>query len=155
MPPRSQPGHQPRPGPLIGPGSRVRAHLALYLVDGEELLSTFAEEPLVFQIGDGSLSQGLQLAFYGLRAGAQEDLLLQPGLAYGQRDEGLLRWLPRQSFAGLKLVVGQHMAFDLGDGEQTPGLVLRLEPERALIDFNHPLADQPLRLRLQVLEVSA
>jgi FKBP-type peptidyl-prolyl cis-trans isomerase SlpA len=133
----------------------VRAHLALYSLDGEELLSTFAEEPLVFRIGDDSLSQGLQLAFYGLRAGAQEELMLQPGLAYGQRDEGLLRWLPRQSFAGLELAVGQYIAFDLDDGEQMPGLALQLEPERVLIDFNHPLAGQPLRLRLQVLEVSA
>ena len=41
----------------IGPGRQVCLHLAVYLEDGSEVLSSFGDEPMRFRIGDGTLRQ--------------------------------------------------------------------------------------------------
>lgn len=138
---------------VIAPGSRVVLHLALSLPDGTEVLSTFDQPPLDFRVGDGTLQPGLELALYGLQPGAEEDLSLPPGLAYGAPDAQLRHWLPRRQFAGLSLELDQVVAFSLPNGEETAGRVLEMSDERVRIDFNHPLAGLPLQLRVKILEV--
>jgi FKBP-type peptidyl-prolyl cis-trans isomerase SlpA len=140
---------------VIGPNSRVVVHIALSLPDGEEVLSTFDDNPLDFTLGDGTLQPGLELALFGLAAGAEEDLSLQPGLAYGYPDEQLIQWLPREQFADMAVAPDQVIGFSLPNGEETAGRVLELTPEQVRIDFNHPLAGLPLQLRVHVLEVAA
>ena len=49
-------------GPEILPGSTVSLHLAITLEDGTEAISTFGEEPVQLQMGDGTLQPGLELA---------------------------------------------------------------------------------------------
>jgi len=142
------------PGAAIGKGSQVRLHLGLWLPDGTEVLSTFDEHPLEFRIGDGTLEQGLEEALFGMRAGEEHDLLLAEGVAFGQRDPGLVHWLPRDEFPpDLSPEPGQVIGFALPNGIETPGQVVEVTPDQVQVDFNHPLAGQALRLRVAVQDV--
>lgn len=140
--------------PAIAIGSRVSLHLSLTLADGTEALSTFAEDPMTLVVGDGTLSQGLELALYGLKAGDAETLELVPGQAFGSRDECLIQTLPRSDFpADMALEPGLVIGFTTPSGEEMAGLVRKLESDRVEVDFNHPLAGRPVMLRVKILSV--
>ena len=59
-------------------------HFSLSLTDGTEAFSTFENEPVSLVMGDGSLTDGMELALYGLSAGddAEPDAYTRPGLWY-------------------------------------------------------------------------
>ena len=141
-------------GTPIGPGSRVTLHLSLTLEDGTVAESTFGEEPHTFTMGDGSLLHGLELALYGLRPGATQQLVLSPEQAYGQRDPAQIRRLPRAGFdAALDLEPGLIIGFETPQGEELAGTVLGVEGDSVEVDFNHPLAGHAIRFTVEILEV--
>ena len=45
----------------ILPGCPVTLHLSIALEDGTEAVSTFGEDPIELQMGDGTLRPGLEL----------------------------------------------------------------------------------------------
>jgi FKBP-type peptidyl-prolyl cis-trans isomerase SlpA len=138
----------------VAPGRRVTLHLALSLPDGTEALSTFGEEPLSFVMGDGTLTEGLELSLYGLRAGDREALELDPEQAFGLRDESLIQTLPRSDFPpDMTLEPGYILAFTTPSGDEVAGQVLEVGGQQVELDFNHPLAGRHLHLRAQILSV--
>ena len=138
----------------IGPGMRVEMHFALSLTDGTIAYSSFHEEPLVFEFGDGTLRPGLELAVLGLKAGDEQTLTLLPEQAYGLHDAALVHELPRSDFPDLvDPTPGQIIAFESPTGEETAGAILAVEGDRLRIDFNHPLAGREVVFQVKILSV--
>ena len=138
----------------IGPGTRVRMHFALSLADGTVAYSSFHEEPLVFEWGDGTLRPGLELAVLGLKAGDEQTLTLLPEQAYGLHDEALVHDMPRGDFPDLIApAAGQIIAFRSPTGEETAGAILAVDGDIVRVDFNHPLAGREVVFRVQILAV--
>lgn len=141
-------------GAEILPGSHVTLHLAIRLEDGTEAISTFDEEPVELQIGDGTLRPGLELALYGLRAGDRQTLSLFPEQAYGLRDPSLIQQMPLSEFEpSFTPEVGQIIAFTLSNGEEAPGSIRGIEDGQVEVDFNHPLAGHEISFEVEVLDV--
>lgn len=138
----------------IQPGSRVRLHLAVRLPDGTVAESTFGDDPLELVIGDGTLIAGLEVALYGMRAGQCQTLTLHPDQAYGRRDPQALGWVPRAQFpADMQLQPGALVGFQGPDDEEIAVVVTAVEAERVQLDFNHPLAGQPIIFESEILSV--
>jgi FKBP-type peptidyl-prolyl cis-trans isomerase SlpA len=138
----------------VQPGSRVTLHLAIRLPDGEEALSTFAEDPVKLRIGDGTLEARIERAIEGLASGDRETLLLSPEQAYGPYDPSLIQTLARGEFEATgEPEAGQLIAFSLPNGDETAGVVLGVEGDRVEVDFNHPLAGHPITLDVEILAV--
>jgi len=138
----------------IGPGVRVRMHFALSLTDGTVAYSSFSEEPLEFEWGDGTLRPGLELAVLGLKAGDEQTLTLLPEQAYGLHDAALVHDMPRSDFPDLvEPKVGQLIAFESPTGEETAGAILAVDADSVRVDFNHPLAGREVVFRVKILSV--
>ena len=138
----------------IAPGSRVTLHLSLAFADGTEALSTFGEEPETVVLGDGTLTPGLELALYGLKAGDEQTLTLSAEQAFGFRDEEKIHRMPRNQFPPeMGLAEGQVIGFTTPEGEEIPGIVLELGEDEVTVDFNHPLAGREVVFRVRILEV--
>jgi FKBP-type peptidyl-prolyl cis-trans isomerase SlpA len=138
----------------IGPGTRVRMHFALSLTDGTVAYSSFNEEPLEFEWGDGTLRPGLELAVLGLKAGDEQTLTLLPEQAYGLHDAALVHDMPRSDFPDLvEPKVGQLIAFESPTGEETAGAILAVDADSVRVDFNHPLAGREVVFRVKILSV--
>ncbi len=143
------------PGPKIIPGSRARIHIALSLPDGTEAVSTFGEEPMEFTLGDGTLDEGLELALYGLRPGAEQTLRIDGDSVYGPRDENNIHSIPLERFpVGIKPLPGLIVAFDTPDGATLSGTILELGESEAQVDFNHPLAGREIVFQVEILDVT-
>jgi FKBP-type peptidyl-prolyl cis-trans isomerase SlpA len=145
----------PAEPPRIGPRSRVTLHLSLTLDDGTEVLSSFGGEPMDLRMGDGTLASGLEDMLLDLPVGADTQLLAEGAAVYGPPDPTLVHELPVADLPpDFSAQPGQVIAFETPGGQQTPGTVLAVSPERVSVDFNHPLTHRGLRLRVQVLSVA-
>lgn len=130
-------------------------HFSLSLTDGTEAVSTFGEEPATVIIGDGSLSEGLETALYGLRSGDRQTLTLTPDQAFGDRDEAKVQSLPRKHFPPeMELTGGLVVAFETATGEELAGMIKDTSSEQdVVVDFNHPLAGRAVIFTAEILSV--
>jgi FKBP-type peptidyl-prolyl cis-trans isomerase SlyD len=81
-------------------------------------------------------------------------LNLAPEDAFGQRDEALVRSIPKTDFPpGVK--VGGQLQGRLDDGTEHVFTVMKIKGPVVLLDGNHPWAGKALRFSLQVTDVRA
>lgn len=160
----------------IGPGSAVVMHYRLALEDGTEIMSTPAEEPLEFTMGDETLVRGLELALYGLAPGDKQTLLISPKEGYGLPEPQNVYTIKRDDFpTDIELVPGTVMSFALPNDEdhgedesaaanentdprddtdaEVLGTLVAVEDDTVTVDFNHPLAGRELSYSVEILEV--
>ena len=138
---------------IIG-DSQVTLHFSLALPDGTQALSTFDEEPMQLQMGDGTFQAGMEMALYGLKAGDEQTLTLSPEQAYGYPNEELIHPMPLSDFAsGFQPEVGQIIAFSMPNGEETPGAIIEISDDAVKVDFNHPLSGHDVVFRVKILDV--
>lgn len=143
-----------RPPGIVHPGSRVRLHLSLTLVDGPQVLSSFEEEPLELVLGDGGLDPGLETILLGRKLGEEDILLLNAGEVYGWPDPDKRHRLPLAAFPPeFGLSPGQVIQFELSGREFLAGTILEIADGQVQVDFNHPLAGRDLICHFQILAV--
>jgi FKBP-type peptidyl-prolyl cis-trans isomerase SlyD len=119
-----------------------------------KLLEDGKEPTAYLQGGYGNTFPKVEEALEGRDAGYQTTLELQPADAFGERDESLVRTIPKTQFPpGVK--VGGYLEGRSDDGHTHQFRVVKIKGPEVLLDGNHPLAGQALRLSLTVLEVRA
>lgn len=139
---------------MIGIGDEVTLHFRLTAADGLPLDSSFEDEPLVLVIGGGDLAAGLEQCLLGLEVGARESFELGPGVAFGQRDQDLVQKIPSGDLPdGLPLVQFNVVEFATPNGRHFTGVIVEVDDEGALVDFNHPFAGQALCFEVEVIGV--
>ncbi len=140
----------------IAPGRRVSMHFSLSLRDGTEALSTYHDAPLEFILGDGTLEPMLEYALLGLRAGDEQTLEVSGDEVYGPPDEDKVHWMERQLFPSeMRLEEAMVIAFGNPQDESIPGVIRRIETDRVLVDFNHPLSGKPILYKVSILTVES
>lgn len=135
--------------------SLVLMHYSIALTNGTEIESSFDEDPMEVKMGQGDLTEGMELAIFGLQEGATQTLTLTPEQGFGIRDEDNIHPMPLSDFPDeLKAEVGMTYMFGTPEGDDIPGTVLSIHDEVAEVDFNHPLAGQALVFSVQILSVN-
>lgn len=135
--------------------SLVLLHYSIALTDGTEIESSFGDEPIEVQMGGGVLTEGMELALYGLQTGDRQTLTLTPEQGFGARDESNIHMLPASDFpADMRPEPGLVFSFDSPDGGDVPGTVLALKDDGVEVDFNHPLAGQPLVFTVEIIDIN-
>ncbi len=139
----------------ISPGSEVTLHISLSTTDGNELISTFEEDPEILIMGDGKLPAGLDLALYGLQSGAEQTLTLTPEQAFGPHTEDKIYHLPRDEFPpDMELKPGVVIGFDTPEGEELVGVLQKIGEDRVKVDFNHPLAGMEVVFKVKIIAIT-
>jgi FKBP-type peptidyl-prolyl cis-trans isomerase SlpA len=139
---------------LIDPGCEVTLHFSLGTTDGQEAVSTFGEEPSTVLMGAGALSDGLERALYGLKAGDKETLILPPEEAFGLRDESKIQDMPLEEFPPeMALEPGLVVGFSTPAGDEVGGIIMEIREDEVTVDFNHPLAGETVVFRVEILAV--
>ena len=145
--------------PLVRPGSFLTLHYRLAGADGADIISTFDDKPATLSIGSGELVPGVEAHLLGLPEGAHRSFRLEPGVAFGARNPALLQ---RVSRALLDRHAETDADYAIGDVVQFPlpaeqgvcaGVVRDADETSLLIDFNHPLAGQPVTFEVQLIGV--
>ena len=136
--------------------STVLAHYLIYLSDGSVAENTYhSQNPVKFVLGDSSLSEPLEQGLLGLAVGEKATVSLSPEDGFGFPVDSNLMNIPRAHFpADIELEEGLIVGFSQPNGVELPGLIRRLMGELILVDFNHPLAGQTIRMELEVLAIT-
>ena len=114
-----------------------------------------AKEPMAYLHGgyDNTLPK-IEQALDGKDTGFQTTLTLAPADAFGERDESLLRTIPKSEFPpGVK--VGGQLQGVGNDGQPAVFNVVKIKGPEVHLDGNHPLAGQALKFSCKVTGVRA
>ncbi|MFD0668158.1 FKBP-type peptidyl-prolyl cis-trans isomerase [Ramlibacter sp. MAHUQ-53] len=125
------------------------------ITDDKGLLIQDGKHPLSYLHGgyDNTFPK-IEEALEGRAVGDQLALTLAPADAFGERDESLLRTIPKSDFPpGVK--VGGELELPGPDGAPHPFTVTKIKGPQVLLDGNHPLAGRTLKLAITVTEVRA
>ena len=135
--------------------SQVLMHYSITLINGSKIESSFDDEPVEIAMGQGDVTDGMELAIYGLKEGDEQTLTLTPEQGFGLRDEDNIHDMPLADFPEeLPPAVGLSYSFESPDGDDIPGTVISLKDKDAEIDFNHPLAGQEIVFTVNILGVN-
>jgi len=96
----------------------------------------------------------IEAVLEGQAAGFATTLDLQATDAFGERDESLVRTIPKSEFPPGVKVGGQLQGLG-DDGQPQMFNVLKIKGQQVMLDGNHPLAGKALRFSLKVAGVRA
>ncbi|MFN3266514.1 MAG: peptidylprolyl isomerase [Deinococcales bacterium] len=122
------------------------------LTVAESVVDASEGEPLLYLHGYGNIIAGLEQALDGMKLGEEKVVVIPPQDGYGLYDEEMIQTIPVSSFDD-ELEVGGHYTGENEDGEPVSFVVLEIEGENALVDFNHPLAGDTLEFWVKVVGV--
>jgi FKBP-type peptidyl-prolyl cis-trans isomerase SlpA len=143
----------------IGPGSHVTLHYRISLEPvGADVISTFGDRPATLTLGLGQLAEPLEQCLLGLAEGQHAVFELPAQRAFGPRNPALLQRLSRAVIAahsepGADFAPGDLLEFPAPGGGRYAGVLKEIDARGALLDFNHPLAGQPVRFEVRILGV--
>jgi FKBP-type peptidyl-prolyl cis-trans isomerase SlyD len=111
-------------------------------------------EEISFCLGWGAMPPGLEEAMLGMDAQEQKVVRLSPEEAYGELDEELIMEVPRSDFAPeIELSPGMVFETENEEGHPVYFIVQEIQPDKVIIDFNHPLAGKELEVSFTVRQV--
>lgn len=136
-------------------GSEVTFHYELRNEKGELIDSTFGEEPVHYIHGSGDIIAGLEELLEGEEPGFEAKVTLPPEKAYGVASEELVVYATADNFDdSVELEIGTVVETEDPSGEVIAFRIMEIEEDKVYLDGNHPLADQTLDYKVEVLEVA-
>ena len=136
----------------IDSGTTVTLHFSLTLENGHIVDSNFEASPATFTVGDGNLLPGFESPLIGLVDGDEREFSILPENAFGQHNPQNVQAVERDNFEDGELELGTMFSFQNGDGE-LPGVVVEVQDNEVMVDFNHPLAGREISFDVQILTV--
>ena len=129
--------------------------LRIKIADASGKLIDDSNAPMVYLHGgyDNTFPK-VEAALEGQEVGYQATLTLLPEDGFGQRDETLLRTIPKKEFPPGVKVGGQLQGVNDAGAEQVYN-VIKINGDTVHLDGNHPLAGKELRVSLKVSDVRA
>ena len=137
----------------IETGMSVTLHFSLVLEDGHIIDSNFESEPATFSVGDGNLLPGFESTLIGLVNGDEREFTIPPEQAFGQHNPQNVQAIERGNFDQEELELGAMFSFQNGDGE-LPGVIVDVDDNEVMIDFNHPLAGKNIIFQVKIIDIA-
>ena len=135
--------------------SLVLMHYSIELTNGSLIESSFDDEPVEITMGNSDVTDGMELAIFGLKEGDSQTLMLTPEQGFGVRDEDNIHDMPLSDFPeDLPPEAGMSYSFESPEGDEIPGTVVSVKDDTAEVDFNHPLAGHEIVFTVNILGVN-
>lgn len=129
------------------------ATLMLKVADAQGRLIESSKEPMAVLVGGyGNTLPAVEAALEGQEAGFAATLALTPETGFGERDESKLRTIAKKDFPpGVK--VGGQLELREEGGDFQLFNVVKIKGDTVILDGNHPLAGQSLKVSIKVVSV--
>lgn len=138
----------------IKKGSRVTFHYELRDESGEVVDTTFGGDPVIYIQGESEIIEGLEELMNGEEAGFKARVTIPAEKAYGVTDEELILFAGPENFEdNVEVEVGSTVETEDEEGEVIVFRIIEVTEDKVYLDGNHPLANQTLDYKIEVLEV--
>ena len=128
--------------------------LAYNLIVKDEQVVLREEKRASKQIMQGrhQVIRGLEKALYGMSVGEEKDVVVNAPKEFGKVDPSAVKTLRRQSVPSFATAVpGQKLRLvHKGSGELQRAIVVEVQPDTIVLDFNHPFAEKTLYYTVRV-----
>ncbi|MBS0626492.1 MAG: FKBP-type peptidyl-prolyl cis-trans isomerase [Verrucomicrobia bacterium] len=138
---------------MIKNGKKVSVEYTVFLDDGTQIDSNVGDEPLVFVLGSHQVFPALEEALLGLKIGDQKQIHLKAEQAYGPVVQEAFKEVDIEAVPASFRYVGAVLGVQDPAGGVFPIRVHEIKNNRAILDFNHPLAGRALRFEVKVVDV--
>ncbi len=138
---------------VVEANSLVTLNYRIALENGQPLISTFEGQPATLQLGAGEMLPTLEKCFIGLDEGSNHQFTLTPEDAFGPHRDELIEVVARKHMPEEAIEPMSVMEFTAPDGSRYSGLVREIDDDKAVIDFNHPLAGKTIHLDVEIIGV--
>ena len=101
-----------------------------------------------FVQGQHTIPLGLEQRIAGMRLGEVATVPLSAEEGYGPYDENKVQTIPPAD-----LPLGAREGDTVANSAGTTARIVRILPEKAVLDLNHPLAGKPLLVTLQIMTI--
>jgi FKBP-type peptidyl-prolyl cis-trans isomerase SlyD len=123
-------------------------------VEGEVLDTSSGDEPIQFIQGHGHIIPGLEKALYGMKAGDEKEVILQPLDAYGEYDPAAQVTIDRTHVSDDgEIAIDEEIEIEDEDGNLRLGRIVGVEGDQIMLDLNHPLAGRVLAFTVTVVDL--
>jgi len=106
-------------------------------------------QPIKVKIGSGNFIIGLQKSLLGMKMGENKTIILPPKEAYGDLKKDLIKFIP---ISMLPNNVKKGDKITLKDSA-VEGEVLGILNNTAIVNFNHPLAGNYVKIYYEILKI--
>jgi len=135
-------------------GNTIKVHYTGKLTDGEQFDSSEGKDPLEFKVGAGMVVPGFDKAVLGMEIGETKTVTIPCKDAYGTRTDDMVVDIPRNEFpADFTANVGEKLLITLGDGNQIPVTITKIDESIVRLDANHKLAGKDLVFTITLVEI--
>lgn len=135
-------------------GDTVKVHYTSRLESGQLFDTTENRKPMEFTVGQGKVIRGVEKAVRGMRPGESKSILIPAEEAFGPRREDLVLVLNRDQMpADADLQAGQQIETRLAGGGASSFRVVRVSERAVLLDANHELAGEDVRVDLNLVDI--
>jgi FKBP-type peptidyl-prolyl cis-trans isomerase 2 len=138
---------------MIKSGNKVSLEYTVFLADGTQIDSNVGEEPLIFTQGSHQIFPALEEALMGLNVGESKQVMLKAEEAYGPIVRDAYKEVDLEAVPSSFRYEGAVLGIQDPAGGVYPIRVHQIKEEKAVLDFNHPLAGQSLRFDVKVIQV--
>lgn len=135
-------------------GSLVRMDYDMLLDSGEQIDSSAVNGPLRIRVGEWRALPGLGEKLVSLDVGDERLIRLPPSEAFGDWDPDAVLTIRETRLVGdVPLEDGMMLRIETSTGFTAVCRAFRITEDRVALDFNHPLAGEPLTLFVRVRKV--
>ena len=135
-------------------GSLVWLDYDAFLDSGKQFDASEVNGSLRLRVGEWQALPGLGEKLLGLQEGDERLIRLAPSEAFGEWDLEAVLTMRESRLAGeVPLEDGMLRQVETGSGLSAVCRVYRITEDRVALDFNHPLAGEPLTLYIRVRKV--
>ncbi|HKM41611.1 MAG TPA: peptidylprolyl isomerase [Methanocorpusculum sp.] len=135
-------------------GDTIRVHYVGELTDGSCFDSSEGRDPLEFIVGSQMVVPGFDSAVLGMNIGETKTVTIPPEEAYGEKNDDMTVEIPRQEFGeDFTANPGEQLLIQLGDGNQIPVTIKKIDEETVILDANHQLAGKSLVFTITLVEI--
>jgi FKBP-type peptidyl-prolyl cis-trans isomerase 2 len=138
---------------MIQNGKQVSMEYSVFLDNGQLVDTNVGETPLIFYQGMHQILPALEEEIANLEEGQTARVTLAPDKAFGQVDPTAFREVDSQAIPEEMRYEGAILGVQDEMGNQYRIRVHEVVGEKAVIDFNHPLAGKTLTFEMKILEV--
>jgi FKBP-type peptidyl-prolyl cis-trans isomerase SlpA len=143
---------------IVTPDAYLTLHYRLAVEGGHDVVTTFKGSPATLQLGTGQLAPFLEACLLGLPEDTHQIFNLSAQQGFGERNQALLQRVSRatldsHSAPDAVWQIGDMVDFAAPGGGRFAGILLEMDADGALFDFNHPLAGQNLQFEVKIISI--
>jgi len=134
----------------------VTLQYKLMLDDGELVEESEQDDPLMYLHGHQNIIPGLEEALEGMTVGEKKTVIVEPEDGYGEYDPEDMGRIDRSELPpDFEPEAGMVIEVTDDDGDEAEAVIVEVDDEGILLDFNDPMAGERLHFEVEITGLRA